>query len=55
MKVYPQKKIQATMLFIDFTKAFDSIHRGKIYQILFAYGPPKETVEAKRCSIETPK
>ena len=35
-----------TLLFIDFTKAFDSIHRGKIEQILPAYCLPKETVAA---------
>ena len=29
-----------------FTKAFDSIHRGKMEQILLAYGVPKETVAA---------
>ena len=34
------------MLFVDFTKAFDSIHRGKMEQILLAYGLPKETVAA---------
>ena len=28
------KNLQATTLFIDFTKAFDSIHRGKMEQIL---------------------
>ena len=33
-----------TILFVDFTKAFDSIHRGKMEQILLAYGIPKETV-----------
>ena len=38
------KKLQATLLFVDFTKAFDSIHRGKMEQILLAYGLPKETV-----------
>ena len=32
--------------FVDFTKAFDSIHRGKMEQILLAYGIPKETVAA---------
>ena len=31
---------------VDFTKAFDSIHRGKMEQILLAYGIPKETVAA---------
>ena len=40
------KNIQATILFVDFTKDFDSIHRGKMEQILLAYGIPKDTVEA---------
>ena len=40
------KILQATLLFVDFTKAFDSIHRGKMEQILLAYGLPKETVAA---------
>ena len=35
-----------TILFLDFTKAFDSIHREKMEQILLAYGIPKETVAA---------
>ena len=38
------KNLQATLLFVDFTKALDSIHRGKMEQILLAYGLPKETV-----------
>ena len=36
----------AAMLFVDFTKAFESIHRGKMEQILLAYGIPKEIVAA---------
>ena len=40
------KNLQATILFVDFTKAFDSIHRGKMEQILLAYGLPKETITA---------
>ena len=40
------KNLQATLLFVHFTKAFDSIHRGKMEQILLAYGLPKETVAA---------
>ena len=40
------KNLQATLIFVDFTKAFDSIHRGKLEQILLAYGIPKETVAA---------
>ena len=41
-----KKKLQATILFVDFTKAFDSINRGKMEQILLAYSVPKETVAA---------
>ena len=40
------KNLEATILFVDFTKAFDSIHSGKMEQILLAYGLPKETVAA---------
>ena len=42
------KNQQVTILFVNFTKAFDSIHREKIEQILLAYGLPKETVAAIR-------
>ena len=41
-----QKSLQVTILFVDFTEAFDSIHRGKMEQILLAYGLPKEIVTA---------
>ena len=40
------KNLQATILFVDFTKAFDFIHRGKMEQIRVAYGLPKESVAA---------
>ena len=40
------KNLQATILFVKFTKAFDSIHRRKMEQILQAYGIPKETIAA---------
>ena len=40
------KNLPATLLFVDFAKAFDSIHRGKMKNILSAYGIPTETVEA---------
>ena len=40
------KNIEATILFVDFAKAFDSIYRGKMEQIQLAYDLPKETVEA---------
>ena len=46
LKAYGQKNYRATILFVDFTKAFDSIHRGKMEQILLAYGIPKETIAA---------
>ena len=34
------------MIFLDFQKAFDSIHRGKVMETLKAYGIPLETVNA---------
>ena len=40
------KNLKATLLFVDFSKAFDSIHRVKMEQILRANGLPKETVAA---------
>ena len=40
------KNLQASLLFVDFSKAFDSIHRGKMEKILLAYGIPTETVAA---------
>ena len=40
------KSQEATILFVEFAKAFDSIHRWKMKQILLAYGRPKETVAA---------
>ena len=40
------KNLEATMLFVDFSQAFDSIHRGKMEQIILAYSLPKETVAA---------
>ena len=40
------KNPEATLLFVDFSKAFDSIHRRKMEQILFVYGLPKEIIAA---------
>ena len=40
------KNLKVTLLLVDFSKAFDSIHRGNMEQILLAYGLPKETVTA---------
>ena len=36
------KNLEATILFVRFSKAFDSIHRGKMEQILLAYGLPNK-------------
>ena len=38
--------LAAVILFVDFSKAFDSIHRGKIAEILQADGIPNETITA---------
>ena len=40
------KNLEVTILFVDFSNAFDSTQRGKIEQILPAYDLPKETVAA---------
>ena len=45
MKTALFQTIQFTIS-VDFTKAFDFIHRGKMEQILLSYGLPKETVAA---------
>ena len=38
------KNLKATMVFIDFKKAFDSVHRGLLMKILKAYGIPEALV-----------
>ena len=40
------KNLEATISFVDFSNAFDSIYRGKMEQLLLAYSLPKEIVEA---------
>ena len=40
------KNLEATILFVNFTKTFDSIHKGKMELILLACRLPKETVAA---------
>ena len=36
-------------VFVDFTKAFDSIHRERMFTILGLYGIPPKIVAAIRC------
>ena len=43
---FKAKNLTAVMIFIDFKKAFDSIHRGKMMEILAAYGLPSKIVDA---------
>jgi len=37
--------LPAVLLFLDFRKAFDSIHRDKMFSILKAYGLPNELIQ----------
>ena len=41
-----QRNLKAILVFIDFKKAFHSIHRGKMLKILRAYGVPEQLVSA---------
>ena len=41
-----ENNLTATLLFIDFSKTFDSIHRGKMAEILKAYGIPEKIINA---------
>ena len=41
-----QKQLPAVIIFADFSKAFDSIDRSKMEQILQAYGIPNEIIKA---------
>ena len=38
------RNMPAVLTFIDFKKAFDSVHRGKMFRILAAYGIPEQII-----------
>ena len=40
------KNLEAVTLFVDFSKTFDSVHQGKMAEILKSYGIPQETIAA---------
>ena len=44
--IYTHTNKSKVLLFVDFSKAFDSIHRGEMEQILLIYGLHKETFAA---------
>jgi hypothetical protein len=43
-----RKGSRLAAIFVDFTKAFDSVDRPRMFQILSAYGIPEETIAAIR-------
>ena len=43
-----RNNVPETIVFVDFSKAFDSVHRAKMMQILKAYEIPNELVNAIR-------
>ena len=44
------KNVPVVFTFIDFKKAFDSVHRGKMIKILRSYGIPDKIVNAIEAS-----
>ena len=44
------KNLEATLLFIDFSKAFDFSHKEKMEQTLLTYGLPKKKKNCYRYS-----
>ena len=44
MERVKERNLKAILVFVDFKKAFDSIHRDKMLKILRAYGLPEQLV-----------
>ena len=49
------KNLEVTLVLVDFSKAFHSIHRENMEKILLAYGLSKETVTAIIMLYRNPK
>ena len=49
------KNLKAAIIFVDFKKAFDSVHRGKMFQILKAYDIPPNLLNAIQIMHENTK
>jgi hypothetical protein len=44
-----KQNVSSCAVFVDFTKAFDSVDRQRMFQILSAYGIPSKIINAIRC------
>ena len=44
-----KKNVSLCAVFVDFAKAFDSVDRERMFQILSAYGIPSKIINAIRC------
>ena len=54
-EISTKKDLSLFVIFVDFFKAFDSVHRGRMFSILSAYGIPEETIAAIRCMYDNSK